>query len=69
VLAACWRGMEPRELTITLDLRIDEHGLSGRAADGSGPARDFSGRLGLLTAIEQLIAARRTPSVPTTPVT
>jgi hypothetical protein len=48
-------GMEARDLTITLDLRVDEESITGRATDGAGQAREFSGRLGLITAIESLM--------------
>src|SRR3954464_15646279 len=42
---------------ITLDLLLSDDYLSGTARNGSGPARDFSGRLGLMSAIDELLAA------------
>ncbi len=43
--------------TITLELLLDGDGLSGRALDGGGEAREFSGRLGLMHTIDELLAA------------
>jgi hypothetical protein len=49
--------MDDRELTITLELHLAGERLTGRAANGGGPGVEFFGRLGLLAAIEGLIAA------------
>ncbi|HET6510435.1 MAG TPA: hypothetical protein VFG42_26810 [Baekduia sp.] len=48
---------QPRTLHIGLDLRLDGEVVEGRAtADGSGPAREFSGWVGLLAALDALTA-------------
>ena len=49
-----------RTQTITLELLLDGDGLSGRALDGDGAAREFSGRLGLMHTIDELLAAAGT---------
>ena len=41
---------------ITLDLEVDDDFLSGRIRNGSGPDRPFSGWLGLMAAIDELLA-------------
>jgi hypothetical protein len=41
--------------TITLELLLDGDGLSGRAVDGGGESAEFSGRLGLMHAIDGLL--------------
>jgi hypothetical protein len=43
------------QTTITLELLLDGDGLSGRAVAG-GTVREFSGRLGLMHAIDELLA-------------
>jgi hypothetical protein len=48
--------MDAHDLTITLDVRVEDGHLAGRAAAGTGREREFSGLLGLLTAIERLVA-------------
>ena len=45
-----------RTKTITLELLADGDGLSGRALDGEGGSREFSGRLGLMQTIDELLA-------------
>ena len=42
---------------ITLDLEVNDDFLSGRVRNGSGPDRPFSGWLGLMAAIDELLAA------------
>jgi len=42
--------------TITLELLLAGEGLSGRAYDGDGGPREFSGRLGLMHTIDELLA-------------
>jgi UDP-N-acetylenolpyruvoylglucosamine reductase len=42
--------------TITLELLVAGDGLSGRALDGDGALREFSGRLGLMHTIDELLA-------------
>jgi hypothetical protein len=42
---------------ITLDLEVNDDFLSGRIRDGSGAGRPFSGWLGLMAAIDELLAA------------
>ena len=41
---------------ITLDLEVNDDFLSGRIQDGSGAGRAFSGWLGLMAAIDELLA-------------
>jgi hypothetical protein len=48
-------GMTSRAVTITLELRQAGDELDGRASDGSGDGRSFSGWLGLLVAIDALL--------------
>jgi FAD/FMN-containing dehydrogenase len=43
--------------TITLELLEAGDGLSGRARDAQGTSREFSGRLGLMHTIDELLAA------------
>ncbi|MGE5407172.1 MAG: FAD-binding oxidoreductase [Syntrophothermus sp.] len=45
-----------RTKTIRLDLRLTGDGLTGRALDGNGAPREFSGRLGLMHTIDELLA-------------
>jgi len=51
---------------ITLTLRLDAAGdsLTGSASDGNGESRDFSGWLGLISALESLMQtdSQTTPS-------
>jgi len=49
--------MTSRAVTITLELRLAGDELDGRASAGSGDGRPFSGWLGLLVAIDSLLAA------------
>jgi hypothetical protein len=47
-----------RTHTITLELlEAPDSGLSGRALHAEGPSREFSGRLGLMHTIDELLAA------------
>ncbi|HSK50765.1 MAG TPA: hypothetical protein VK889_09785 [Solirubrobacterales bacterium] len=49
--------MSPETRTeIRLELTLDGDGLSGRAVGAAGEAREFSGRLGLMHAIDDLLA-------------
>ena len=41
---------------ITLDLEVTDDFLSGQARNGSGQGRPFSGWLGLMAAIDDLLA-------------
>jgi hypothetical protein len=50
-------SMTTRAVTITLDLRLAGDELDGRASDGNGTDRDFSGWLGLLVTIDSLLNA------------
>ncbi len=45
-----------RTKTITLELRVTDDCLSGRAEDEIGASREFSGRLGLMHTIDELLA-------------
>jgi len=61
--------MTSRAVTITLELRLAGDELDGRASDGAGGGRAFSGWLGMLVAIDALLNAapetpRRAKSVP-----
>jgi hypothetical protein len=47
--------MTSRAVTITLDLRLAGDELDGRASDGNGTDRPFSGWLGLLVTIDALL--------------
>ena len=49
--------MTSRAVTITLELRLAGDELDGRASDGTGEDRSFSGWLGLLVAIDALLEA------------
>jgi len=49
-----------RKKTITLELLLAGDGLSGRALDDGGASREFSGRLGLMHTIDELLAAAGT---------
>jgi hypothetical protein len=42
--------------TITLELLLSGDGLSGRAVGDDGACREFSGRLGLMHTIDELLA-------------
>ena len=53
--------MTSRAVTITLDLRLAGEELDGRASDGNGDSRPFSGWLGLLVAIDAMLAAAPEP--------
>ncbi len=56
--------MSPRTDTrtrITLDLRLSEDYLSGTARNGAGSGREFSGRLGLMSTIDELLAEAGDP--------
>ena len=49
--------MTSRAVTITLELRLAGDELDGRASDGIGPERPFSGWLGMLVTIDSLLDA------------
>ena len=49
--------MTSRAVTITLELRLAGDELDGRASDGTGGHRTFSGWLGLLVAIDAMLDA------------
>ena len=49
--------MTTRAVTITLELRQAGEELDGRASDGSGLDRSFSGWLGLLTTLDSMLDA------------
>ena len=50
-------GAMDRKTTITLELLLAGDGVSGRAVGEGGEAREFSGRLGLMHTIDELLAA------------
>lgn len=45
----------PLTLTLTVQLQLDEDAFTGRALDDLGADREFSGWLGLIAAIDELI--------------
>ena len=49
-------GAMTNNAQITLDLEVTDDFLSGQARNGSGPGRQFSGWLGLMAAIDELLA-------------
>jgi hypothetical protein len=49
--------MSSRAVTITLELRQAGDELDGRASDGRGDGRVFSGWLGMLVAIDAMLNA------------
>ena len=53
--------MTTRAVTITLELRLAGDELDGRASDGSGLDRPFSGWLGLLVTLDSLLDAADEP--------
>lgn len=54
--------MSPETKTeIRLELTLDGDGLSGRAVGAGDEAREFSGRLGLMHAIDELLATTAGP--------
>jgi hypothetical protein len=50
--------VEPETIVIRLELHLAETPLQGRASAAAIPARDFTGWLGLMAAIDGLIAGR-----------
>ena len=54
--------MTTRAVTITLELRLAGDELDGRATDGDGTERDFSGWLGMLVTIDSLLNAAGDPA-------
>lgn len=50
------RCMKTESAAISLELDVAGDSLSGRASDGAGVEREFSGWLGLIAAIEALLA-------------
>jgi len=49
--------MTTRAVTVTLELRLAGDELDGRASDGNGLDRSFSGWLGLLVTLDALLDA------------
>lgn len=45
----------PITLTLTVRLQLDDEAFTGRADDDLGGGRDFSGWLGLIAALDELI--------------
>lgn len=50
-----------RKTTITLELLVNGDGVSGRALGAGDDAREFSGRLGLMRTIDELLAEAGQP--------
>lgn len=59
--------MDGTTTTISLELQLDQNSLSGRASNGAGASREFSGWLGLLAAIDALLPDGPTPKSPASP--
>ena len=55
-------AVEDRTITITLELRVAGESLTGSATEAGGAAREFSGWLGLVSALDALV-----PSAPPLP--
>ncbi len=53
--------MNDDRITITLELRVAGDTLTGRAVDGSGASRSFSGWLGLVAALDALVPSISPP--------
>lgn len=51
--------MQDDALVIRVELTVDGDSVTGRASSGAGPAPEFSGRIGLMAAIDQLIEVNR----------
>jgi len=56
-------GMQSSTTTIHLELRLEDDSLSGHAVNGNG-RREFTGWIGLLAAIDELIGAETNESTP-----
>jgi hypothetical protein len=54
--------MATRAVTLTLELRLAGDELDGRASDGNGLDRPFSGWLGLLVTLDSLLDAAAEPA-------
>jgi hypothetical protein len=50
----------PRTVHLTVDIHIDDDEISGHASNGGAPPRPFHGWLGLIAALDDLLAARPT---------
>lgn len=50
--------MDKESIALNLELELSGETLTGRARNGSGQGRDFAGWLGLLGAIDALIAEK-----------
>ena len=48
-------GVTKRDIAISLDLHLEHDCLTGRARNGGGPAREFSGWVGLVATIDSLL--------------
>ena len=59
-------AMDSIPLTIHLLLELDGSEVRGQAVAGEGPDRPFSGRLGLIAAVDSLIDAAVAPAPETT---
>ncbi|MDQ6895639.1 MAG: hypothetical protein M3171_03390 [Actinomycetota bacterium] len=59
--------MSTRAIHIDVDLTVDGAVITGRVIVGSSPPRAFSGRLGLLMAIEHAIEQPQAPDSSWTP--
>jgi hypothetical protein len=58
-----------QDVVIRLELHLADDSLTGRASDGTGAAREFVGWLGLVAAIDALLAGTAPVPPPPTLVT
>jgi hypothetical protein len=50
--------VDRQTVVIRLELHLADDALTGRASDGTGPAREFAGWMGLVAAIDALVRRR-----------
>jgi hypothetical protein len=48
-------NMDRTTLTLTVELELDDEAFSGRASDDLGASRQFTGWLGLIASIDDII--------------
>ena len=54
--------MNPKTVKVSLELQVVDDSLSGSASNGTGAQRPFSGWLGLIRTIDQLVDEHQEPS-------
>ena len=50
-------AMDRTTLTLTVEIELDDDAFRGRASDDQGASRQFSGWLGLIASIDDMIGA------------